>query len=36
VLLLGDLEAWSKFAIRVDNIVEFEIQFSSPAVAEDL
>ena len=36
VLLLDGLEAWSKFAIRVDNTVEFEIQFSSLAMVEDL
>jgi hypothetical protein len=33
---LLDLEAWSKFAIRVDDIVKFEIQFSGPAAVEDL
>ena len=38
VLLLDDpfldLEAWSKFAVRVDKPVEFEIEFSSSAVIE--
>jgi len=40
VLLLDnpnpDLEAWSEFDVHVHNTVEFEIQFSSPTVIENL